>query len=128
MKKLYFLFLAVALSATALASPTGNKMGEQRDVLIMSKKQSVNQGRPRAPELTLFNACLDTDLCALFISSAYDVNEVTACVENLSTGVYSVYSFDSSETAMLPISCTAGEWQLTLTLESGAEYVGEFQI
>ena len=34
MKKLFFLFLAVALSATALASPTGNKMGEQRDVLI----------------------------------------------------------------------------------------------
>lgn len=59
MKKLFILFLAVALSAIALASPTGNKMGEQRDVLIMSKNQSVNQGRPRAPELTLFNACND---------------------------------------------------------------------
>lgn len=129
MKKQTLLLLSLlVLSITVLASPTGRTKGEKINFPLKQESDNKSIGRPRSAEQPLFNACLDTELFTLFISSAYDVNEVTACVENLSTGEYEVYSFDSSETAMLPISCSAGEWQVTLTLESGAEYVGEFQI
>lgn len=128
MKKQSLLLLSLLLSTTVLGFPQEQQKGEKIIFPLKQETDKASVGRPRAPELTLFNACLDTDLCALFISSAYDVNEVAACVENLSTGEYEIFSFDSSETAMLPINCSAGEWQVTLTLESGAEYVGEFQI
>lgn len=124
----HFVVATIMVTMTTLASSAGKTMEETVNVTIQKTKKTGLVGRPRSAEQPLFNACLDTELFTLFISSAYDVNEVTACVENLSTGEYEVYSFDSSETAMLPISCSAGEWQVTLTLESGAEYVGEFQI
>lgn len=101
MRKIFRNVMAIIMiTMTTLASSTGKTMGETFNVPLQRKQSSKPAGRPRAPELILFTACMDTDLGALFISSEYDVNEVMACVENLSTGEYAVYSFDSSETAM----------------------------
>lgn len=128
--RIHFLLLManIVLAITALASPTGKTMGEIIGVPIQSNDDGSPSGRPQAPALRLFSAFVDTDSNALFVSSRYDVGEVPVSVENLSTGEYYEYLFDSSEMAILPISCTEGFWRITLTLDTDVVYVGEFEI
>lgn len=129
MKKNVLLFVAsIILATTTLASPAGKTKGEQIDVLFTTKNQKAEQTRPKAPAFRLFSAVVDTDSNAVFVSSRYDVGEVSATIENLSSGDCEQYTFDSTETAILPFSCSAGFWQIILILDNGVEYVGEFQL
>ena len=129
MKKVLLLFVAnIVLAITALASPTGETMGETVVVSISKQTEDQPGGRPHAPARSLFYGALDTDFDVLFVNSIYDVGEVPVSVENQSTGEYYEYLFDSSEMAILPISCTEGFWRITLTLDTDVVYVGEFEI
>ena len=77
----------------------------------------MSSDRPRAPRRTTsFQVVYDQALGALLISSPSDVGMVVAVVENLSTGAFSFYTFDSSELAILPISGEPGFWRVTLFL------------
>ena len=129
MKKNVLLFVAsIILATTTLASPAGKTKGEQIDVLFTTKNQKAEQTRPKAPALRLFSAVVDTDSNAVFVSSRYDVGEVSVTLENISTGDFYSYTFDSADTALLPINCASGFWTIMLILDSGAEYVGEFEL
>ena len=103
-------------------------MGDVKDVPIRREETQGENNRPQAPALRLFSAFVDTDSNALFVSSRYDVGGVSATIENTTTGDIYSYTFDSADTALLPISCTGGLWSITLTLESGTKYVGEFYL
>lgn len=118
----------MALATTTLASPTKKTMGEIISVPIKKTDESTPSVRPQAPALRLFSAFVDTDSNALFVSSRYDVGGVSATIENTTAGDIYSYTFDSADTALLPISCTGGLWSITLTLESGTKYVGEFYL
>lgn len=130
LKAIISVFASIIVAATALASPTGTRMGDQVIVPMSEADKSNGEttSRPRAPALRLFSAFVDTDSDALFVSSRYDVGEVSATIENISTGEFYSYTFDSADTALLPIACTNGLWSVRLTLEGGAEFVGEFQL
>lgn len=129
MKKLYYFFIAsVFLAMTASASPMSSNMGDVKDVPIRREGTQEENDRPQAPALRLFSAFVDTDSNALFVSSRYDVGEVSATIENTTAGDIYSYTFDSADTALLPINCTAGFWTITLTLDSGSVFVGEFQL
>ena len=129
MKKHYLLLVvSMALATTTLASPTEKTMGEIISVPIQKTDESTPSVRPQAPALRLFSAFVDTDSNALFVSSRYDVGEVSVTLENISTGDFYSYTFDSADTALLPINCASGFWTIMLTLDSGAEYVGEFEL
>lgn len=121
-KPLVLVTTSLMLVITALASPTGKEIGEQLDVQITPREEQI--GRPRSSPI--FTASLDTDLCILTVSSLYNVGDVSAVIENLTTGESAEYIFASSSPAFLPISGNSGYWRITLTLESGAEYVGFF--
>ena len=98
MKKLYFFFIAsVFLAMTASASPMSSNMGDVKDVPIRREGTQEENDRPHAPALRLFSAFVDTDSNALFVSSRYDVGEVSATIENLSTGDFYSYTFDSAD-------------------------------
>lgn len=130
MKKALFCSLAMLiLPMTVFASFNGESM-KGVDAVIIERNDYDNEsdGRPRTPALRLFAAFLDTVSNHLSVTARFDVGNVYVVIENLSTGEYSVHSFDSSETAILPISGDSGCWRITLTLESGAEYVGKFLI
>ena len=71
--------------------------------------------RPRAPRrAATFQVFYDQAQSALLVSSPTDVGIVIAVVENLSTGAFDIYSFDSSELAILPVSGESGFWRVTL--------------
>lgn len=105
MKKHYLLLVvSMALATTTLASPTKKTMGEIISVPIKKTDESTPSVRPQAPALRLFSAFVDTDSNALFVSSRYDVGEVSATIENTTAGDIYSYTFDSADTALLPIS------------------------
>jgi hypothetical protein len=53
---------------------------------------------------------------------------VIAVVENLSTGAFGFYSFDSSELAILPVSGEPGFWRVTLYWASHNTQTIEFEV
>lgn len=129
MKKYYSLLMAsLVLATSTLAYPAEKTMGEIIGVPIHSNDGRSPSGRPQVPALSLFSAFVDTNSNTLFVSSRYDVGEVSATIENTTAGDIYSYTFDSADTALLPINCTAGFWTITLTLDSGAVFVGEFQL
>lgn len=129
MKKTFIVLMANMLLAIApQTSLFGKTMGEVIPVPIRKEDTHNNIGRPHAPELPLFNSCLNTDSSSLIIYSAYDVDEVSAVIENLTTGELYEYSFDSSDVAVLPISGSEGLWYITLSLIDGTDYIGEFEL
>ena len=129
MKKNILLFVAsIVLVTTALASPAGKTMGEQIDVIITTKNQKAEQTRPKAPAYRPFDVCVDTDCGIICVIALRNLGDVSAIIENITTGEQYNYCFDSSNEAFLPLCCSAGFWQITLILGSGAEYVGEFQL
>ncbi len=80
----------------------------------------TSMGRPRVPRRSpSFQIYYDPGLNAVLVSSTSDVGLVNAVIENLSTGSFYTYSFDSSELAVLPISGEAGVWRILLRNSSG---------
>lgn len=80
----------------------------------------TSMGRPRAPRPSpSFQICYEPGLNAVLVSSRADAGLVHAVIENLSTGSFYTYSFDSSELAVLPISGEAGVWRILLRNSSG---------
>lgn len=129
MKKIYSVFIAsVILVMSTSAFPARSIVGDLKDVPIRKEGTPEESDRPHAPALSLFTVFLDTDLGSLFVSSRYDVGEVSATIENLLTGDFFSYTFDSTDSALLPINGSAGFWTITLTLDNGTEFAGEFQL
>lgn len=76
--------------------------------------------RPRAPRPSpSFQICYEPGLNAVLVSSCADAGLVHAVIENLCTGTFYSYLFDSSELAVLPISGEAGVWRILLRNSSG---------
>lgn len=125
MRKPLLIIACLMLAITALSSPIGKTMGEVLNIPIQNPEDQPG-GRPRS--LPIFSASLDVDLNILSISSIYNVGEVDVVIENLTTGEYVEDSFNSSIPALFPISGNSGLWTITLSLESGEEYHGIFEI
>ena len=125
MRKQLLVIACLMLAIIALASPIGKTMGEVINIPIQNPDDQPG-GRPRS--LPIFSASLDADMNILSISSIYNVGEVNVVIENLTTGEYVEDSFNSSISALFPISGNSGLWTITLSLESGEEYHGIFEI
>lgn len=117
----------LVMSLMCMATPTIQKNG---DFIPIAIEEPVNpsQGHPHAPARRLFDAYVDTELSAVIITASSDLGEVDAYIENMSTGDYCAYVLQSSSTTILPVSISAGTWQITLSLESGEYFYGEFEI
>ena len=116
--------VGLLMPMTILASSNGGRIGDPINVPIQVQADEEPNGRPRTQ--SLFTASLDTDLNILSVSALYNVGEVNVVIENLTTGEYAEYSFDSALPEDYPISGNAGFWRITLMLENGALYYGEF--
>lgn len=127
-KPLLFVAASLILTATTQAAPAGATKGDIVNVPLQTGNEEQPVQRPRVPALVPFSAVVDADLCIVFVSSVYDAGEITAVLENYSTGERGLYTFDASDTAVLPFSGDSGFWRITLTLEDGADYVGEFEL
>jgi len=87
-------------------------------------------GRPRAPRCRVasFDVFYDQEQLALHICSPTDVGIVMGVIENLSTGTFFIFSFDSSVPAVLPISLEVAVWRVTLYMCQEKPIVYEFAI
>lgn len=124
-RKPIMVIACLTLAITALSSPIGKTMGEVIDVPFQNPEEQP-VGRPRSAPL--FSASLDTDQNSLSISALYNVGYVDIVIENLTTGENTGASFHSTAPAFFPISGNSGLWRVTLTLDGGVEYIGEFVI
>lgn len=125
MRKTILVIAGLMLAVTALASPIGKTMGDVIDIPILNPDDQPGD-RPRS--VPPFSVSLYTNQNNLFVSALYDVGNVYVVIENTTTGESAGYYFNSSTSAFFPISGNAGNWRITLTLESGEEYQGEFVI
>lgn len=127
MKQLILAIASLQLALAALGSPIGKTMGDVDSFpIIRGTSEEGGDQRPRTP--SLFSAYLDTDLNLITIYTLYNVGYVDTVIENLTTGEYAEYSFDSSSTAYFPISGNAGSWRITLTLLDNEVYFGMFEL
>ena len=125
MRKPLLFIACLMLAITALSSPIGKTMGEVLNIPIQNPEDQPG-GRPRT--LPIFSASLDVHLNFLSTPSISNFGEVDVVIENLTTGEYVEDSFISSTGALFPISGNAGLWTITLILDGGEEFWGEFEI
>lgn len=125
MRKPILVLACLTLAITALSSPIGKTMGDVIDIPFQNPEEQPG-GRPRTSPL--FSASLDTGQNTLTVSALYNVGYVDIVIENLTTGESAESSFYSAVPAFFPISGNSGSWRITLTLDSGVVYVGEFVI
>ena len=101
--------------------------GEPTDILIT---EGGHGSSPiiYAPALIPIQAAYSSSHSTIFVNFLYDLGYVSVEIENLTTGEYAEYSFDSSSTAYFPISGNTGSWRITLTLLDNEVYIGEFEL
>lgn len=132
MRKLliFFLLFCAVFTTTNAATINSATFSEGSDVPIRSgDHDSGSNTRPRAPRRQMpFSICYVPSVHALVVTSSSDVNVVVAVIENLSTGAFYTYSFDSSEPAFLPINGESGLWRITLFLSRNDALTDYFQI
>lgn len=106
------------VASVTFASGHAHSFWEQDGKVTKSQMGSVgdtSMGRPRTPRnAPIFQVWYEPGLSAVLVSSRTDVGLVRAVIENIYTGTFYTYSFDSSELAVLPITGEAGEWRIML--------------
>ena len=82
----------------------------------------------RAPAYQIVEGYVDpiAGLAILYFTSP--CGTVQFQLENLNDSSFLSGSIVGTGLAMIPFSCSSGQWRLTLTLSSGDEYIGEFTI
>ena len=121
----------MVLTAVLLALFINVKLGLSKDQMegksiIIEQSDDTPSGTPRAPA---FNPC-----SAHLLSQGVVLESSTPCgLVNVtlisSAGDFFTTDFDTSEGAVLiPVSGNAGSYTLLLTMPSGAQYVGRFEI
>ena len=98
-------------------------------IIIIIKTPPPVPGQPRslvqAPIECQYNPYMN-GICATFNQ---DLGELDVLVENLSTGEYLEGTVDSAEGyVVLPVSSTAGVYNISFVTASGVEYTGEFEL
>ena len=98
-------------------------------IIIIIKTPPPVPGQPRslvqAPIECQYNPYMN-GICATFNQ---DLGELDVLVENLSTGEYLEGTVDSAEGyVVLPVSGTAGLYNIAFVTETGVEYTGEFEL
>ena len=130
-KTLFFFVLFCAVFTTTNAAAINRAtFSEGPDIPIQSgDHDSGANTRPRAPRRqTTFRVFYEPGFQALVVTSSSDVGVVVAVIENLSTGAFYTYSFDSSEAALLPVNGEPGLWRITLFVSRSNTFTEYFQL
>ena len=124
MKKTLLLFVFV-LSIGVAARPVSSA-----DTLDIPVRVSKPGGHvTRTPDLIPFSCVADTEMQMIGFSFQFDIGDVIIEIENLTTGDYSQTTIDSSiGGSVIPFSASSGSWRITISLESGVVYIGEFYV
>ena len=124
-----FLLLVVTCAATAMSFAESNPVHDDPPIdIIINGPGSENGLGPRIPVLIPVSGCVDTVLGAAFFSFSSPCGTVTIEMENLNDGSLLETEVNGTGTVVIPFAFSSGFWTVTITLESGAEYTGYFEI
>lgn len=136
MKKFIFILtFIICLPSLIFASPLSvidkddDTIAPPSIIIIIIKTPPPVPGQPRslvqAPIECQYNPYMN-GICTTFNQ---DLGELDVLVENLSTGEYLEGTVDSAEGyVVLPVSSTAGVYNISFVTEAGVEYTGEFEL
>lgn len=113
--------------AAVVASPAMIPVEGSETVQINFEDPEVQENRSPASHLVEGFVNPKAGVAILFFSTPSS-GSVQYKLENLDDNTYLNGSVIGVGAAVIPFSCTAGHWRLTLTFASGNEYVGEFTI
>lgn len=105
-----------------------SRVSDDATPITIRKGNTLPGGAPRTPTVLPFSAYYDSVSESIVAVFLFDCGDSTVTIMNSSNGEVEAYSFRAVNSVYLPISGSAGLWQVTFTLASGEEYEGEFTI
>lgn len=102
---------------------------EEGEEITITETPPPETGPKKSPSIIPITAYYYDSLSCIGLTFLFDIGEVTVTVSNLSTSEYYCYLVDSQNgSAIIPLSCTTGLWQLSISIDSGICYTGVFLI
>ena len=104
--------------------------GDPTEIIIVGEGGS-GEGTPshKASVPVPITAAYNASLSTIMVNFLFDLGYVSVEIENQTTGEYDQTVVNAQEGPMLfPISGTAGQWAITITLSVGSVYLGIFEI
>ncbi|MBO5562465.1 MAG: hypothetical protein J5939_01960 [Bacteroidales bacterium] len=121
--------LFAAWATIALATPLQAETSSASDTIpvhVKTQEGLQDPSGPRVPSSIRIECEYDTTTDELIVYMAGVSGMTDASVENLDTGDSATWQLVGSGIFYLPISGSAGLWQVTFTLANGDEFEGEF--
>lgn len=116
----------LACFPTKAEVPTLSRCGENRDIPIVKKDECYPPTTPRAPVVSPISCSFDSVSEVLSFSFLFPMGDVTITLTEASTGVVSTDEYSTSScSVVVPVPCQ-GTYEVSIVLESGTEYVGQF--
>ena len=130
MKKI--LMITLMLCFSCIASPLLKSQTPPDDpaqiLIIIEIKDEHPSGIPKSPAAVSLQAYFDCTTSEIVVTAQNAGACINVCVENLVSGEQSLQAISGNGVSYIPISGNSGFWQITLYLDDGAVYVGEFTI
>ena len=119
-------FLGVSLELTTNAFTITNS--DQNIVITPVKTDDSENDYARAPVLLPVSSFYQSMTSSIILNYRFDVGDVNVEIKNSFNGDYYTYNVDSSEGfSMLQIQGEEGFYEIVITLQSGAKYIGHFE-
>lgn len=131
MKKIiYFILVIGMMMGCALQVRANTEKGQttSMEYIFIKKKPGTIPGAPRDLSTAIVEAEFIESTSSVVVSLQNVGTTVGIQIENLSTNEVFSDTVSGSGVAVLPISGTSGVWLLTISLENGDVYVGEFEL
>ena len=116
----------LACFPTKAEVPTLSRCGENRDIPIVKKDECYPPTTPRAPVVSPISCSFDSVSEVLSFSFLFPMGDVTITLTEAVAGVVSTDNYSTASCFVaIPIS-SPGTYDISILLESGTEYVGQF--
>lgn len=130
MRKISLLWSIIGLLTVSMLLPVSlcalPARGDDPTLIVILPSTTPPAGAPRSPAFNPFTAYLNGDAVVLNCSAPYGNVAVTL----ISTaGDYYTTVFDTEDgSVIIPVSGLSGHYTLLLTIASGSQFMGEFEI
>ena len=111
---------------SATAENSQSKQTEERVIELLAQTQPFDPNAPRIPALIPVTCALNIMSGDLHFSFLFPMGDVTITLTEASAGVVSTDEYSTASCLVsIPVPAS-GAYEITLVLESGAEYIGQF--
>ena len=128
MKNLLLLLTALLMALSLPLGAATQSSSEVEPIIIKSQTPVGSPNYPHMPAAFRIEAWVDDAAPCVGVYLNAAGSSVSIHIENNTTGETFAYTVGGTGTWILPISGSAGDWEITFTLDSGDVFVGEFTL